>query len=327
MASPLGPTPEFMRGACLAWRVSRGERMKRAITICGSTIVAVLIAGQSGLAQTPAPAPAPAAAPAADNRTPPFKKEELEQILAPIALYPDALLAQIFMASTYPLEVVEAARWSKEHPDVKGDAVAGAVQSQTWDPSVKSLCAFPEVLKNMNDKIDWTQKLGDAFLAQQKEVMQAVQVLRDKAKETGNLKSTKEVTVKEEAAPAGSSTPQTIIIESPDPEVVYVPQYNPTVVYGAWSYPYYPPYAYYPPAYYGGAMFWSFTAGVVVGGAIWGNCNWGGNDIDIDVNRQNNFNKNEINRGDRNNINSNNRGNNNRTGNNSGNSQKWGHDS
>ena len=200
------------------------------------------------------------------------------------------------MASTYPLEIVEAARWSKEHPDVKGDAVAGAVQSQTWDPSVKSLCAFPTVLAKMNEKIDWTQKLGDAFLAQQKEVMQAVQVLRNKAKETGNLKSTKEVTVKEEPAPAGSPAPQTIIIESPDPEVVYVPTYNPTVVYGAWAYPYYPPYAYYPPGYaYGGATFWSFTAGVIVGGAIWGNCNWGGNDVDIDINRQNNFNRNEIN--------------------------------
>src|SRR6185436_14043114 len=222
---------------------------------------------------------------------------------------------------TYPLEVVEAARWSKEHPDVKGDAVAGAVQSQTWDPSVKSLCAFPEVLKNMNEKIDWTQKLGDAFLAQQKEVMQTVQVLRDKAKQTGNLKSSKEVTVKEEAAPAGSAAPQTIIIESKDAEVIYVPSYNPTVVYGAWAYPAYPPYAYYPPAYYGAGMFWSFTAGVIVGGAIWGNCNWNGNDVDIDINRQNNFNKNEINRGDRNNVNSNNRGNN------SGNRQSWNHDS
>jgi hypothetical protein len=294
--------------------------MKRAITVLG-IVVTVFVAGQATiLAQTPPAQPAAAAAPA-PNKTPPFKKEELEAILAPIALYPDALLAQIFMASTYPLEIVEAARWSKEHPEVKGDAVAGAVQSQTWDPSVKSLVAFPSVLEQMNEKIDWTQKLGDAFLAQQKEVMQAVQVLRNKAKETGNLKSTKEVTVKEEPAPAGSPAPQTIIIESPDPEVVYVPSYNPTVVYGAWAYPYYPPYAYYPPAYYGGAMFWSFTAGVIVGGAIWGNCNWGGNDVDIDINRQNNFNRNEINTGDRNrtNVNSNNRG--------SGNKQSWNHDS
>jgi len=305
--------------------------MKRAITICGTAIIAALVTGQAAVvAQTP-PAPAPATtAPAPDNRTPPFKKEELEALLAPIALYPDALLAQIFMASTYPLEIVEAARWSKEHPDVKGDAVAGAVQSQTWDPSVKSLVAFPSVLEKMNEKIDWTQKLGDAFLAQQKEVMQAVQVLRNKAKETGNLKSTKEVTVKEEPAPAGSPAPQTIIIESPNPEVVYVPTYNPTVVYGAWAYPAYPPYPYYPPGYAYGAAFWSFTAGVIVGGAIWGNCNWGGNDVDIDINRQNNFNRNEIN----NNRNSNNTGNrtgntaSNRAGNNTaGNKQSWNHDS
>src|SRR5678815_6079745 len=305
--------------------------MNRALVICG-TVIATVIAGLASVnAQTTAAQTAAPAAEGTANKTPPFKKEELEAILAPIALYPDALLAQIFMASTYPLEIVEAARWSKEHPDVKGDAVAGAVQSQTWDPSVKSLVAFPTVLEKMNEKIDWTQKLGDAFLAQQKEVMQAVQVLRNKAKETGNLKSTKEVTVKEEPAPAGSPAPQTIIIGAPDPEVVYVPSYNPTVVYGAWAYPYYPPYAYYPPAYYGGAMFWSFTAGVIVGGAIWGNCNWGGNDVDIDINRQNNFNRNEINTGDRNrnNVNSNNRGNNsgNRAANNSGNKQSWQHNS
>jgi len=308
--------------------------MKRAFAICGTVVATVFIAGTAAVdAQTPAAQPA--AAPVAEgtaNKTPPFKKEELEAILAPIALYPDALLAQIFMASTYPLEIVEAARWSKAHPEVKGDAVAGAVQKETWDPSVKSLCAFPTVLEKMNEKIDWTQKLGDAFLAQQKEVMQAVQILRNKAKETGNLKSTKEVTVKEEPAPAGSPAPQTIIIESPDPEVVYVPSYNPTVVYGAWAYPYYPPYAYYPPAYYGGAMFWSFTAGVIVGGAIWGNCNWGGNDVNIDIDRQNNFNRNEINTGDRT-RNSNNTGNRtgDRAGNTSGtnragnNKQSWSH--
>jgi uncharacterized membrane protein YgcG len=305
--------------------------MKRAFAICGTVIVTVFIAGTAAIGQTPAPATAAPVAEGTANKTPPFKKEELESIVAPIALYPDALLAQIFMASTYPLEIVEAARWSKANPSVKGDAVAGAVQSQTWDPSVKSLCAFPTVLEKMNEKIDWTQKLGDAFLAQQKEVMQAVQVLRGKAKETGNLKSTKEVTVKEEPAPAGSPAPQTIIIESPDPEVVYVPTYNTATVYGAWGYPYYPPYSYYPPGYAYGAAFWSFTAGVIVGGAIWGNCNWGGNDVDIDINRQNNFNRNEIN----NNRNSNNTGNRtgDRAGNNSAtnragnNKQSWSHNS
>ena len=297
--------------------------MNRAFTICVSIAATVFMAGAAVVSAQSSP-PAQPAAEGSGAKTPPFKKEELEAIVAPIALYPDALLAQIFMASTYPLEIVEAARWSKAHPEVTGDAVAGAVQKETWDPSVKSLCAFPSVLTMMNDKIDWTQKLGDAFLAQQKEVMQSVQVLRNKAKETGNLKSSKEVTVKTEAAPAGSPAPQTIIIESPDPEVVYVPTYNPTVVYGAWGYPSYPPYYYYPPGYAAGAAFWSFTAGVIVGGAIWGNCNWGGNDVDIDINRQNNFNRNEINN-NRNNVNSNNRGNNNRAGNNSGNKQSWSH--
>ena len=227
-----------------------------------------------------------------------FKPEELEQIVAPIALYPDALLAQVLMASTYPLAIVEAARWSKAHPDVKGDAVAKAVEKEAWDPSVKSLVAFPDVLTMMDEKVDWTQKLGDAFLAQQKEVMDAVQRLRARAKDQGNLKSSKEQIVKTEPAPAGAPNPTTIIIEQADPEVIYVPTYNPTVVYGAWPYPAYPPYYYYPPYYAGGAFF-SFSMGVIVGGAIWGNCNWGSSDIDIDVNRYNDFNRNEINNGNR----------------------------
>ena len=280
--------------------------MKRRIFMsCLATLVIILALGAAPLS---AQAPSSTAQPASSSKTPPFKPEELEQIVAPIALYPDSLLAQIFMASTYPLEIVEAARWSKEHPDVKGDAVSKAVESQTWDPSVKSLIALPDVLAMMNEKLDWTQKLGDAFLAQQKDVMDAVQRLRAKAKEAGNLKSSKEQTVKTEPAPAGAATPQTIIIEQADPQVVYVPTYNPTVVYGAWAYPAYPPYYYYPPGYAAGAAFWSFTAGVVVGGAIWGNCNWGGSDVDIDVNKYNNFNRNEIN-ANRNDVGSGNRGN------------------
>src|SRR5215472_2470142 len=119
-----------------------------------------------------AAAPAPASAPA---QPPTFKPEELESIVAPIALYPDDLLAQIFMASTYPLEVVEAARWSKDNPKVTGKALEDAMQKQTWDPSVRSLTAFPPVLEMMNSQLAWTQKLGDAFLAQQKDVMDAVQ--------------------------------------------------------------------------------------------------------------------------------------------------------
>jgi len=281
------------------------------------SILAALAAVAVAVPAEQAAAPKPDAQ--AQAQAQPFKPEELEQIVAPIALYPDSLLSQVFMASTYPLEIVQAARWQKEHPDVKGDAVSKAVEKETWDASVKSLIAFPDVLTMMNEKLDWTQKLGDAFLAQQKDVMDAVQRLRTKAKEAGNLKSSKEQTVKTEAAPAGAPAPQIIIIESKDPEVIYVPAYNPTVVYGAWPYPAYPPYYYYPPYYAPGAAFFSFSVGVVVGGAIWGNCNWGHSDIDINVNNYNNFNRNNIN-----NING---GNRNQINNGGVNNGKWQHDS
>ena len=168
---------------------------------------------------------------------PVFKQEELEQLLAPIALYPDDLVAQILMASTYPLEVVEAARWVKANPNLKGNQLTSALEKQNWDPSVKSLVNFPSVLTMMNDKLDWTQKLGDAFLAQQKDVMNTVQKLRAKAQASGNLKTTKEQTVVVQD--------QVIVIQPADPQVIYVPTYNPTVVYGAWPYPAYPPYYYY----------------------------------------------------------------------------------
>ena len=224
----------------------------------------------------------------------PFKKEEIEQLVAPIALYPDALVAQILMASTYPLEVVSAARWSKANPGVKDKALEDAMQQQTWDPSVKSLTAFPSVIAMLNDKLDMTQKLGDAFLGQQKEVMAAIQELRAKADKAGNLKSSKEQTVTTEQQ--GSTT--VIKIEPADPQVVYVPTYNPTVVYGPWPYPAYPPYYYYPPGYSAGSVFFAFTIGVVVGNAMWGGCHWGGGNVYINHNTYNNFNKTDIKTGD-----------------------------
>ena len=219
----------------------------------------------------------------------PFKQEELDQLLAPIALYPDSLLAQIFMASTYPLEVVQAGRWVKANKSLKGDALTAALEKEDWDPSVKSLVNFPQVLDMMNEKLDWTQKLGDAFLAQQKDVMDTVQKLREKAEAQGNLKSSEQqkVVVEKET--------QTIIIESANPQVVYVPTYNPTVVYGTWWYPSYPPYYYYPPGYAAGAALFSFGVGVAIGAAwgyAWGGCNWGGGDVDIDINRNTNINNN-----------------------------------
>ena len=138
----------------------------------------------------------------AASQEPTFKPEELEQLVAPIALYPDALLAQVLMASTYPLEIVEAARWQKDNPDLKDKALEDALQKQSWDASVKSLTAFPPVLTMMNDELDWSQRLGDAFLAQQSDVMEAAQTLRAKAKETGNLESNDQQTVTVEQAPA-----------------------------------------------------------------------------------------------------------------------------
>jgi hypothetical protein len=206
-----------------------------------------------------------------------LKQEELEQLLAPIALYPDDVLAPILMASTYPLEVVQAERWVKQNKSLKGDAMKAALEKQTWDNSVKSLVAFPDVLTMMSEKLDWTQKLGDAFLAQEKDVMDTVQKLRRKASDAGNLKSSSELTVKKEA--------DVIVIEPANPQVIYVPSYNPTVVYGAWPYPAYPPYPVY--AYPPGAALFTFTMGVAIGAAWyhgWGNCNWGGGSVNINNN-------------------------------------------
>jgi Protein of unknown function (DUF3300) len=215
-----------------------------------------------------------------------FKQEELEQILAPIALHPDALVSQILMASTYPLEVALAERWARQNASLKGDALTAALEKQDWDPSVKSLVNFPQVLTMMSEKLDWTQKLGDVFLEDEKGVLDTIQKLRAKAQASGNLKTTEEQTVIVEE--------KIIKIEPANPQVVYVPTYNPTVVYGAWPYPAYPPYYYYPPGYVASSMF-AFGAGVAMSAAwgyAWGSCNWGGGDVDVDVNRNTNINNN-----------------------------------
>jgi len=222
-----------------------------------------------------------------ESKEKPFKQEELDQLLAPVALYPDSLVAQILMASTYPLEVVQAERWAKQNESLTGDALTAALEQQNWDPSVKSLVNFPQVLQMMNEKVDWTQKLGDAFLAQQKDVMDTIQNLRKKAEAEGNLKTNQEqkVIVEKET--------QTIIIEPSNPQVVYVPTYNPTVVYGTWWYPAYPPYYYYPPGYVAGAALFSFGVGIAIGAAwgyAWGGCNWGRGNVNININKNTNIN-------------------------------------
>lgn len=239
-----------------------------------------------------------------------FRSEELDQILAPLALYPDALLAQVLMAATYPGDVADAVTWSTNHPDATGDDAVRQVSDQPWDPSVQSLVAFPAVLITLGQDPAWVQKVGDAFLAQPDAVMDSVQRLRQQAKAAGNLESNEQQKVTEQPASttqvtsSGGSSQQTIVIESADPQVVYVPSYNPTVVYGTWPYPSYPP-VYYPPPpgyYFGTAIATGigFAAGVAIIDSLWGDCNWGGGDIDIDVNRYNNINSNrQINTGDK----------------------------
>ena len=210
-------------------------------------------------------------------------------MLAPIALYPDAVLAQILMASTYPLEVVQAARWVKSNPGKTGKALEDAVQGQSWDASVKSLAAVPQVLQMMDEKLEWAQRVGDAFLAQRDDVMNAVQRLRSKAQSAGNLQSTKEQKVSTQQAEGKT----VVVIEPTNPQTVYVPVYNPATTYGAWPYPAYPPYPYYPFGYAAGAAM-AFTTGVVVGAALWGNCNWRNNNVNVNVNQYNSFNRTNI---------------------------------
>jgi len=233
---------------------------------------------------------------AQEQAAPGFTAAQLEQMAAPIALYPDSLVSQILMASTYPLEIVEAGRWSKQNPGLKGKELEEALKQQDWDPSVKSLCGFADVLKRMNENLDWTQDLGDAFLSQKSDLLDAVQRMRGKAYEAGNLKSTEQQVVTQQPD-------KIIVIQPAQPEVIYVPTYSPTVVYGSWYYPYW----YYPPLYVAprpgyGAV--AFTAGVVWGAAVWGGCRWGWGrgDVDININHYNNFNRNTSINADRNNI-------------------------
>lgn len=215
-----------------------------------------------------------------------FSTEELTQMLAPIALYPDALVSQILMASTYPLEVVEAERWLRENRRLKGEELNDALQEKPWDGSVKSLCHYPDLLFSLSDKLDQTRKLGDAFLSQQGDVMDTIQELRRRAKEQGNLISTKEQKVIEEL--------ERIVIEPADPAVVYVPVYNPLYVYGPWWYPAYPPYSwYYPPGVVITGGYISFGPAFFVGVGIssWAWFDWHRHVILIDVHKRQRFHK------------------------------------
>lgn len=232
------------------------------------------------LAQTPPPAPAD------QSQQQLLSAGELDALVAPIALYPDALLSEILMASTYPLEVVEASRWAGGNKKLKGDQLKAAVSKQSWEDSVKALTATPDVLHMMSDKLDWTRKLGDAVLAQQPDVMDAIQRLRQKAQANNVLTSNKQQTVSTQQ----QGGKQVIVIAPTDPSTIYVPYYNPAVVYGAWPYPAYPPYYWPAPGYIAAGVVatgLAFGAGYALGrwasgGYGWGGgFNWGGGNINV----------------------------------------------
>ncbi len=224
-------------------------------------LLVLLVSVSVAFAQTQPPAPRGAAA----------TQQELDQMLAPIAIYPDSLLSQILMASTYPLEVVEAARWSKANPGLTGQQAVGAVEDRDWDASVKSLAAFPQVLAMMDQQLEWTARLGDVFIAQEPQVMETVQSLRQKAYAAGNLRSTEQAYVVQQG--------DAFAIEPASPQVVYVPYYDPRVVYGSWWWPAYPPVYWAPwPGYYaypGYAAGFAWGTGIIVGaGFFFSSCDW-----------------------------------------------------
>ena len=249
-------------------------------------------------AQSPA-TPEEAASGSADQQPAKIPLDQLDSLVAPIAMYPDPLLSQVLVASTYPLEIIQLQQWLEKNQNLKDKALVDAVSKQPWDPSIQAMAPLPEVVKRLADDVQWTTELGNAFLAQQSDVMDAIQRMRQKAQGTGALKSNEQVRV--ESKVVESKT--VIVIEQANPEVVYVPVYDPVYVYGPAVYPY-PPIYY--PTYSTGTVIAataiSFGVGVALG-AAWGGgwgwgCGWGDNDIDINVN--NNFNRNvNINGGNR----------------------------
>src|SRR5215469_1299531 len=305
--------------------LSRMLRGSCAIVTSGALVFASLPAMAQDQPPPGAQLPPPAEGPA-QPAAPQLGQAQLENLLAPIALYPDDLVAQILTASTYPIEVVEASRWVNAHPNLHGDALQDAMQQEPWDASVKGLAAVPQVLSMMNDKLDWTQQLGEAFLAQPDDVSNAIQQLRSKAQANGNLRSSDRIRVSTVAPPGPPPPPpgpepvgvdpallppppppEYIVIEPVDPGVYYVPIYDPYVVYGPWLWPAYRPFYWYPPGYVVGAAVIGFGVGFVVGSALWCHYNWGwhgggwygggwhgGGPVTINVNRYNQFNRTNI---------------------------------
>ena len=268
-----------------------------------AVLCALALVPGNTLADVPSPQSAHTTSPQSQSTLIP--PDQLDSLVAPIALYPDPLLAQTLAASTYPLELIQLQQWMAKNPGLKDKALADAVEKQPWDPSIQAMAALPDLVKRLADDIQWTTDLGNAFLAQESGVMEAVQRMRKKAQETGNLKSTEQQSVETKVIDNKS----VIIVEPANPQVIYVPSYDPVYVYGPPIYPY-PP-IYYPPAgYYAAGMAISFGVGLAIG-AAWGGgwgwgCGWGGNNINI--NNNNNFIRNSnINGGNRTNIGNGNR--------------------
>jgi len=266
-----------------------GRSGRRFVALLCATL---LVPGEAVFLAQAAPAPtsqAGAAQAASDEaKLPP---EQLDSLVAPIALYPDPLLSQVLVASTYPLEIIQLQQWLAKNPTLKDNALADAVAKQPWDPSIQAMAALPDVVKRLGDDIQWATELGNAFLAQQSDVMDAVQRMRKKAQGTGALKTTEQQKVETKVVEQKT----VIVVEPASPEVIYVPSYNPVVVYG-------PPVYAYPPIYYPpstgavvAASMISFGVGMAIG-AAWGHggwgwgCGWGHNDINVNIN--NSFNRN-----------------------------------
>lgn len=269
---------------------SRTRRSIRTYVAVACTVA--LLPGSSFTTQAAAQEPQAAAEGAVS-----IPPDQLDSLVSPIALYPDPLLAQVLAASTYPLELVQLQQWLQKNPGLKDKALVDAVSKQPWDPSIQAMAGLPDLVKRLVNDIQWTTDLGNAFLAQQNDVMDAVQRMRHKAQDKGTLTSTPQQTVQTQVV----EREQVIVIEQSDPDVIYVPEYDPVWAYGAPIYPY-------PPIYYPtGGLALGFGVGVAVG-AIWGGgggwgwgCRWGG-DNDITINNNNNFNRNANIRAGNNNL-------------------------
>jgi len=267
-----------------AWEVTT-IWLRRALVVVVAAVVVLAAALSVQLAQgapsqdappqgDPPQGAAPQGAPQA-TQTAPLTPEALQQLVAPIALYPDALVAQILAASTYPTEIVEANRWLQQHSDLQGDKLAKEVDKQDWDPSVKALTPFSSVLANLDTNLSWTSALGDAYYNQEQDVLDAVQVLRARAKDAGNLQSTSQETVTNQGP--------TIIIQPADPDVCYLPVYDPWLVYGA-------PIGIYPGYIYDSLIdgpYISYGFGIGIGGGFWGGFGWGWHSWGFDWRRHN----------------------------------------